>query len=118
LGRKKLHVARPDDNILICRTVTKDYHPVQKRRSRNPGKSVQNEARQSIVLLLVDTGIRVSEMCRIKVGDYNQENGLIIIRPIATGKKSRSRIVRLGKQAKGDVLVTLRPERICEKKTP
>ena len=48
---------------------------------------------KAIILTLLDTGIRVSELCNIQVGDFYSENGRIIV----TGKGSKTRFVYLGK---------------------
>lgn len=58
------------------------------------------EAKQStklktIQLLLLDTGLRISELCNLKVEDYDQNNGRLYIR---SGKGDKDRIVYLGKR--------------------
>ena len=49
-----------------------------------------------LILMLLDTGLRVSELCRIQMKDINLENQSVLVRPFETGKKSRSRTVFLG----------------------
>lgn len=51
---------------------------------------------QLIILILLDTGIRVSELCRIQYKDINLENHSIHIEAYETGKKSRDRSVYVG----------------------
>ena len=51
-----------------------------------------------MILFLLDTGVRVSEMCRIQYKDIDLENQAVHIRAFETGKKSRDRIVYVGHQ--------------------
>lgn len=51
---------------------------------------------QLIILLLLDTGIRISELCRIQYKDINLANQSIHICAFETGKKSRDRVVYIG----------------------
>ena len=48
---------------------------------------------RSIVLTLLDSGMRVSELCNIRIKDIDFESGKIFI----TGKGSKSRFIYLGK---------------------
>ena len=50
----------------------------------------------AIIVLLLDTGLRVSEMCKLKIGDYQQENGRLMVRH---GKGNKQRPVFLGATA-------------------
>lgn len=50
----------------------------------------------AILLLLLDTGIRASELCRLTVADVNLQSAEIFIRPHRSGIKSRSRVIPLG----------------------
>ena len=47
----------------------------------------------AIIVLLLDTGLRVSEMCKLTVGDYQQDNGRLMVRH---GKGNKQRAVFLG----------------------
>jgi len=55
---------------------------------------------KAIMLILLDTGIRLGELLRLRVGDINLENGEIYIRPHRDGRKSKSRTVFLGARAR------------------
>ena len=46
---------------------------------------------RSVVLLLLDTGIRVSELCRLKVEDLHMDAAEVEIRPYGSGQKTNPR---------------------------
>ena len=50
----------------------------------------------AIILLLLDTGIRASELCRLTGNDIDLQNGLVTIHPCRSGVKSRPRIIPIG----------------------
>ena len=50
----------------------------------------------AIILVLLDTGLRIGEFCRLRLGDVNLEVGEVYVRPFATSKKSRPRTVYVG----------------------
>ncbi len=62
---------------------------------------------KAIIMVLLDTGVRLGELCRLQIGDLNMENGEIYIRPFLTSHKSRPRTVFLGNSAKSAVWVYL-----------
>ena len=55
---------------------------------------------KAIVLILLDTGIRLGELARLRVGDINLENGEVYIRPHRDGRKSMARTVYIGQRTK------------------
>jgi integrase/recombinase XerD len=57
----------------------------------------------AIILVLLDTGLRVSEIAFMKLGDVNLDDGSMMVRSRGSGKKSRNRIVYLGKVARTTV---------------
>ena len=60
---------------------------------RAAGKNARDKA---IVMLLVDTGLRASELCGIHLGDVDQEGRSIVVR---NGKGGKPRIVFYGEDA-------------------
>ncbi len=50
----------------------------------------------ALILLLVDTGLRIGEVCRLNVGDVNVQVGEVRVAKFGTGKKTRGRVVVMG----------------------
>jgi integrase/recombinase XerD len=50
---------------------------------------------KAIVLMLLDTGLRVGELARLKIGDVQQEK--VYVAPWGSGRKTRSRFVYIGR---------------------
>jgi len=53
---------------------------------------------KAIVLLLLDTGIRASELCRLRVEDVDLNSGIATVRPHGTRQKTHGRAVFLSKR--------------------
>ena len=58
---------------------------------------------KAIILMLLDTGMRLGELTRLRLGDVNLENGEVYIRPYRDGRKSKSRTVFLGARTRQQV---------------
>jgi integrase/recombinase XerD len=55
---------------------------------------------KAMVLMLLDTGLRVGELSRLTIGDVNMASGEISVKPWLSGKKSMARHVYLGATSK------------------
>lgn len=55
---------------------------------------------RAIVLLLLETGIRLGELARLKIEDVNLEAGEVHIHPYRSGKKSKPRTIPIEKGCK------------------
>lgn len=51
----------------------------------------------AMMLLLLDTGLRVGECARLQVGDVRLDNGEMLVKAHGSGRKTKSRHVYLGK---------------------
>ena len=58
---------------------------------------------KAIILTLLDTGLRVSELARMRISNIDLETGQISVIPFGSGQKSRPRIVFIGKLSKSTI---------------
>ncbi|MEM4235305.1 MAG: tyrosine-type recombinase/integrase [Candidatus Methanomethylicaceae archaeon] len=58
------------------------------------------ERDKALLLILLDTGIRASELCRLEPSDVDLKNSTITIRPHRSGLKSRARIIPIGQSTR------------------
>jgi integrase/recombinase XerD len=76
-----------------AKEMRRDGQKAFRRRKLNANRN------KAIVLVLLDTGIRVSECVGLRVKDVNFANGEVFIRPLHSSSKNRSRTLRLGTAA-------------------
>lgn len=55
---------------------------------------------KSMILFLLDTGVRLGELCRAKIQDVNLSDGVVLVAPYSSGQKTTPRYVYLGQTAK------------------
>jgi site-specific recombinase XerD len=92
----KIKVAKPKDKVIKPYTQEDVSHmlAVCDKDYENNAKLLGSRNR-AIVLVLIDAGVRLSELTGIKLQDVNTSNGNIRV----MGKGSKERIVRIGKVA-------------------
>ena len=113
---REYHTGRPDDGVrratfanpevrpysadevvkIIKAATTLDYEPLMKRvgfQIQIP-YAVRNRA---IITMLLDTGVRLGELCRMQVQDVDLENRNVSVRPFRSSRKSKPRVIPLGK---------------------
>ena len=66
------------------------------RRSAGQSRRPTSKRDKALISMLLDTGIRVSELCQADIGDIDLESG----RHIVSGKGSKNRFVFIGKGTK------------------
>lgn len=54
----------------------------------------------ALVLTLLDSGLRASELCSLRLGDVDMKSGLVVV----FGKGNKQRTVRIGAKARGAIL--------------
>jgi integrase/recombinase XerD len=58
-------------------------------------------------MILLDTGIRVGELCRLKIKEVDTNNGEIFISPFHRGAKTKSRSIPIGPETQYIIMVYL-----------
>ena len=77
------------------------YTTVVKQSGKTYRIKRQNGDRdRALLMILLDTGMRLGELTRLKLGDINLENGEVYIRPWRSSRKSKGRTVFLGARTK------------------
>lgn len=109
-AEQELEIKRPDKNITMPRAETRAIIPFTEDEIKKLliacDKTVANAKRalaardKALILLLLDTGLRIGEACRLVIDDYTPETGELIVSPYRSGRKSKARTVYLGKRAR------------------
>lgn len=114
-AEEELEIPRPDKRLVMPKVQKPDISPYTEEEvkrilkacgkmkpatptNRSGYQAKRNTAKrdQLIIMILLDTGIRVSELCRLKYTDINLENKSIHIQTFETGIKTHDRTVYLG----------------------
>jgi integrase/recombinase XerD len=91
---------RPDKDFRMPRFSNVEVTPFTKDEMERMMNACKSRRDKAVILILLDTGLRASELCRVCIKDVDVEAGTINVRPFQTGLKSRGRIVYLGRAAK------------------
>jgi integrase len=87
----------PSENLAIPHVPKREIQPLKEEQV----KALLNKAgkrNRAIILVLLDTGLRVGELCRAKVEHLDQNTGALFIEPYGSGRKTKSRTVFLSQQ--------------------
>ena len=99
----ELEINRPDKAIKRPKYSTPITHPLTQEEIQLLLKATEDNHKRlkkrdrAILLLMLDTGLRVSEVARLRIRDVDIEDGSIEVLPYGTGKKTKPRIVFMGK---------------------
>lgn len=86
-----------------------EYTPEFERSNAKPYR-IRRPTRlrdRAVILTLLDTGMRIGELCRLEIRDVNLQTGEISIAPYSTGRKTRPRTVFIGSAARRSVWLYL-----------
>lgn len=89
-------IVRPDLEVKAPKFANKHIEALSRETVEKMMKAARSLRNKAILLLLLDTGLRVSELCRVALRDCDQDTGMIQIRAYQTGAKSRPRVVYMG----------------------
>jgi integrase/recombinase XerD len=114
-----LDVVRPDNDLPRPKYTSKEIEPftleevkllIDACRSQEvPGtdkvkgykrKRATGLRDKALILLLTDTGLRISEALRLNIEDVSLENYIIKVKPYGSGQKTKARHVPLGKSSR------------------
>lgn len=75
---------------------------VTERRRKFTMKRSTSKRDKALILILLDTGLRASELCALRIDDVDMKTGRVLVRPGEAGraKGGKGRVVFLGKSAR------------------
>ena len=85
--------------ILQSCAYTREYdNPLSSKSYRTRRPTAERDT--ALILLMLDTGLRVSEIARLKIEHVDLQTGAVHILPHGSGQKTKPRVVYLGKSGK------------------
>lgn len=94
--------------ILAACEYTVEIQPKNMRPYRRKRPTAHRD--RAIILILLDTGLRIGELCRLTIEDINLETGEVLVAPHGSGQKTKPRLVYLGNIAKKAVWLYMAKE--------
>lgn len=91
----EFNLANPMKKVTKPKVTRKPVKPFTNTELKKLLEAKQSVRLKTVQLLLLDTGLRVSELCHLRVEDYDQNNGRLYVK---SGKGDKDRIVYLGKR--------------------
>ncbi|PKN99556.1 MAG: hypothetical protein CVU42_07535 [Chloroflexi bacterium HGW-Chloroflexi-4] len=94
---------------LKCIMYAAEWSTVAKTEVKQAYRAHRSSYKKDLALLrfMLDTGLRVGEICRVRIEDVDLENGTVVVRPFGSGQKTKPRIVYLGKSSRHSLWVYL-----------
>jgi integrase/recombinase XerD len=93
----EIHAFSEDEIKRMISASEKSAEAATARRKAFKMTKPQGLRDKAILLTLLDTGIRLGELCRLQVQDVNLETGEIAVLPFGSGQKTKPRMVYIGK---------------------
>lgn len=108
-----LDLDNPATSIPAPKVSSKEIQPFSQDDVTKLLRACKTRRDKALVPLLLDTGLRISEACRLTIRDVNLETGTVTVIPFGGGRKSRGRQVYLGKSSRRALWTYLasRPDR-------
>lgn len=109
IDRADMGIKRPRFAPAVVQPFTQEQ--VQALIKAALGKSYHSSRNTAILMMMFDTGLRASELCRLQVQDVDLETGHVLVRPHGTGRKTKGRDVYVGKATRKAIWrwLTFRP---------
>jgi integrase/recombinase XerD len=115
----EINIKRPDRVTKLASSTSKEILPFSQDEIKSLIKACENislsksmirkafrmyrptaKRDKAIILTLLDTGLRASELCRLRIKDVDLETGMVKVVPYLSGRKSKSRVVFIGKSSR------------------
>jgi len=93
---KRAHVVPFSEDDIRRMLKHVEYYLVTRNGKTHRQRIPTGQRDKTIILTLLDTGLRIGELLRIQIKDVNFEAGEILVTPFGTGKKTKPRLVVLG----------------------